>query len=111
MVGSVVEEAHEHLYVLEGGCGITAPTADIFARGGVVLKDDGIVALEFNAVTVAAIVCAIVCALYGEQLPTVSDGAVLESGCVLRGESVIHKIAFLLRLRPLRNLLMIIIHL
>ena len=108
-VVGVGDKAHKHLHVLESGCGISVPTADKFARYGVVLKDDSIVALEFNAVAVVTIVSAVVSALYGENVPTACDRAVLESGSILRGKSVKHGVSFLLRLRPLRNLLIFII--
>lgn len=87
--------------MLEGCGGISAPAADKFARYRVVLEHYGIVALEFNAVAVVTIVCAVVRALYGERVPAAVDGAVLESGEFLRGESVEHLVLLTVAVAPL----------
>lgn len=90
MVRRVVDEAHEHLHVLEGSSGISAPLAGHFARVCVVLEHDSVVRLELHLAVIVTVEGAVVRTLHGEQVPAVSNGVVLEGGCVLRSEGVKH---------------------
>lgn len=77
-VGLPINHVYEHLYVLEGSCGISAPLAGHFARSGIVLEYYGIVRLKLHLAVIVTVEGAV--ARVGDEVPAACDRTVLEGG-------------------------------